>query len=171
MKWFRFPRLIGVVVAVYMVAITILFARLSMDNHTFRGDAASTQGTVVALVPKTFTGSPRGLRRHDGVPLAPVISFTADGMSYRYTPSQGSYKQRIAIGDRVTILYNPQNPGDTAQVKGEGRVLLPVITVGFGLISIGLVVMLIRTRRLGSGSAPRTRASRPAGRRSPPVGS
>ena len=172
MKWFRFPRLIGVVVAVYLVAITILFARLSMDNHTFRGGAASTQGTVVALVPKTFTGSPRGLRRHDGVPLAPVISFTVAGMSYDYEPSQGSYKPRIAIGDRVTILYDPDNPGDTAQVKGEGRVLLPVITVGFGLISLGVVVVLIRTRRFGSGPPARPSAGRrPAGQRSPPVGS
>lgn len=158
MRWFRFPRLIGVVVAVYLVAITLLFARLSMDNHTFRGNAASTQGTVVALVPKTFTGSPRGLRRHDGVPLAPVISFTASGMTYSYTPSQGSYKQRIAIGDHVTILYDPDDPGATAQVKGEGRIVLPLITVGFGLSTVGVVIVLIRTRRLGSRPAPRPRA-------------
>ncbi len=148
-KWFRFPRLIGIVVAVYLVAITILFARLTVDNRDFRVDAATTQGTVVALVPKTFTGSPRGLRRRDGVPLAPVISFTVAGMGYTYAPSQGSYRPRIAVGDHVTILYDPADPGETAQVKGEGRVTLPLITVGFGLLFVAVVVVLIRTRRAG----------------------
>ncbi len=162
-KWFRFPRLIGVVVAVYMVAIALLFARLSMDNHAFRGNATSTEGTVVALVPRAFSGSPRVVRQGRGVPLAPQIQYAVAGTTYTYTPSQGSYKPRVAVGDHLTILYDPDNPGDSAQLKGEGRVLLPVVTVGFGLVAVGVVIVLVRTRRIGANAGSRAHPSLPHG--------
>ncbi|MBA8793603.1 hypothetical protein FHX74_001208 [Friedmanniella endophytica] len=167
MKWFRFPRVLGVVAVVYLLAVAVLFARLSMENRSFLANADSTQGTVVALVPRTFSGGERGpgLHRNRGVPLAPEIRFTVNGQSYTYTPVNGRYKPNVRIGDQVTILYSPDDPASTARLAGEGRVVIPVITIGFALLAVALVVVLVRTRKLGA--PPPAQQQHQAGRRPP----
>jgi hypothetical protein len=43
------------------------------------------------------------------------------------------------------VLYDPGDPAD-AQLRGEGRVLVPGITVGFAASAVLVAFVLFRTR-------------------------
>lgn len=163
MSWLRFPRAAGLVVCLYLLAVGLLFAGFSARNDAFVRDAATTTGTVVALVPRAAAGSSRepgpSVRT---MPLAPTVSYTVAGRTYRYTAAHGRYRQRLRVGDSVSIRYLPSDPGQ-ARVQGEDRVLIPALAVGFGLAALGVVVLLVATRGVGRPGTGPGRRRRPAG--------
>jgi hypothetical protein len=157
-KWFRFPRALGIVIGLYLVGMAVVFAMFSQQSALFVRHAARTDATVVALVARAPAGSTRepvtGART---VPQAPKVSYTVDGTTYTYTAAHGRYHQPLKIGDQVQVLYDHAHPG-RARLKGEGTVLLPGITATFALAALLVVVILIRTRNLGVVPAPGRRA-------------
>lgn len=161
-KWFRFPRLLGIVVCLYLVGVTVVFGVLSQQSLHFVQHAASTEGTVVALVTKAPIGSSRnppvGAR---SVSLAPRVSYVVDGKSYDYTGAHGQYRQRLRVGDRVQVQYDASDPS-FARIRGEGRVLVPAMTVGFGLSALLVAGILFRTRKLGVRPPSRHRDEQPS---------
>jgi len=60
----------------------------------------------------------------------------------------------------VTVLYDPDHPED-ARLRGEGRIMLPLITAGFatGAVVVGAVLYLSRHGQAG----PRPAAAAAAG--------
>lgn len=157
MKWFRFPRLLGLVVCVYLVGLVALFAMLSMQSFDFVRHAGRAQATVVALVAKAPVGSNRNPPASTRtVSLAPEVSYVVNGQTYTYTASHGQWHQRLKVGDQVQVQYNPNEPSH-ARLTGEGRVLVPGITVAFAVAAVGVAAILVRTRKVGlaGGKAPR----------------
>src|SRR6476659_6511158 len=154
MKWLRFPRILGIVVCLYLVGMSVVFGVLSRQNYEFVRTASQCDGTVVALVPRAPIGSTRE-PRFDGprVSLAPTVRYVVNGQNYAYTAAHGKFRQPLRPGDTVTVLYNPQNP-KIARLKGEGQILIPVITSGFVAAAVVVAIVLFRTRRLGD---PRSR--------------
>lgn len=162
MKWFRFPRILGIIVCLYLVGLAALFANLSMQSSRFVHQAGSTPGTVVALVARSPAGgnrtTPASTRT---VSLAPRVSYVVDGRTYDYTASHGRLRHRLKVGDQVQVQYDVADPA-RARLRGEGRVLVPGITAGFGLAALGVAVLLVRTRHVGLGTGKTPRRDVPA---------
>lgn len=159
MTWLRFPRVLGLIVCVYLLGIAVIFGFLSIQSYRFVHDAATTQGTVVELVNRPTAGSTRSPGpRTRNPPTAPKVTYTVDGTSYTYTPQHGRYRQELKVGDTVTVQYDQSNPA-VARLRGEGRIMLPLLTSGFVTTALGVGAVLFITRRVG-------RTVRP-GRRSP----
>lgn len=161
----RFPQTVGAVVAVYLVAMAVVFALLSAQNMQFARTAAHTEGTVVALVARAPLGSTRESRADARVPsLAPKVTYVVDGRTYDYVAAHGRYRQRLQVGDTVTVLYAPSDP-TKARLRGEGQDSGPAISIGFAAAAALLVVVLVRARRRGGaarGGPDATRAGRSA---------
>ncbi len=144
-RWLRFPRVLGVVACVYLMAMAVLFGYLSVQNYRFVHDAAHTEGVVISLDPRPPAGSTHTPR---GITKAPTVRYEVAGKSYTYTAAHGTYRQRHAVGDTIQVLYDPNNPA-RARLRGEGRLMVPLITSGFATTALLLGFLLFRTRRLG----------------------
>jgi hypothetical protein len=152
MKWLRFPRVLGVVVCLYLLGLTALFGYLSTESFRFVSNATATTGKVVQLEVRRPVGSQRQPNpRSRNVPLAPKVEYVVAGKTYTYVAAHGRYHQRLAVGDEVTVLYDPSDP-QSARLQGEGRVLVPLITSGFATSAVVLGAVLYLTR---NGYAPR----------------
>jgi hypothetical protein len=148
-KWLRFPRILGIVVCLYLVGMSVVFGVLSRQNYQFVHTAAQTDGTVIALVPRAPIGSTREPRATGPrVSLAPTVRYVVNGQTYTYTAAHGRFRQPLRQGGTVTVLYNPQDP-KIARLKGEGQILIPVITSGFVAAAVLVAIVLFRTRSLG----------------------
>jgi hypothetical protein len=158
--WLRFPRVLGLCICVYLLAAALLFANYSGRNVAFVRHAATTTGTVVELVPRAAAGSAREpsptVRT---MPTAPTVRYTVAGRTYTYTAAHGRYRQRLRVGDQVPVRYLPADPGQ-ARLQGEDRLLLPLVAILFLLAALGVVVLLVLTRRVGR--RPSRRALRDA---------
>jgi hypothetical protein len=154
----RFPRTVGILAVLYLLAMSAVFALLSEQNADFARTAARTQGTVVALVARAPLGSTREAQPDARSPsLAPKVSYTVDGKAYLYVAAHGRYRQRLQVGDKVTVLYAPSDP-TSARLRGEGQGVGPLFSAGFAAAALGVVVVLVRLRRR-SRTAPRGRGA------------
>lgn len=163
MKWFRFPRVLGIVVCLYLVGLVVLFSMLSMQSTHFVRNAARTQGTVVALVTKAPVGTTRNPASTRTVSLNAQVSYLVNGHTYDYVTSHGRLHQRLKVGDQVEVQYDPANPA-RARLKGEGRVLVPGIAAAFAAAALLVAGILFRTRNTGLPSAKTSRRSGPLGK-------
>lgn len=158
MRWLRFPRLLGIAACVYLLALASVFGYLSIENYRFVHSAARTVGTVTSLDPRPPAGSTRTLR---DTTRAPKVRYTVAGQTYYYTAAHGTYRPRHRVGDSIEVLYDPASPKD-ARLRGEGRLMIPLITSGFATAALIVGFVLFRTRNLGVRPSPGTRAE-PAG--------
>jgi hypothetical protein len=155
--------LLGIIACVYLMAMAVLFGYLSIQNYRFVHQAATTQGTVISLDPRPPAGSTRTPR---GVTRAPTVRYVVAGKSYTYTAAHGTYRQRHLVGSTIEVLYDPSNP-QRARLRGEGRVMIPLITSGFATTALLLGFALFRTRKLGAEyPAPHVPGAEPARTRS-----
>jgi hypothetical protein len=162
----RFPRTVGVLAVVYLAAMAVVFALLSTQNMDFVRTASRTDGTVVALVARAPLGSTRDAQPDARTPsLAPKVTYEVGGRTYTYIAAHGRYRQRLQVGDRVTVLYDPADPTE-ARLRGEGQDSGPLLSIGFGLAAVLLVLVLLRLRRrrrrVRAGSAPPRGSTTPA---------
>jgi hypothetical protein len=161
----RFPRTIGLLAALYLVAMAVVFALLSAQNMDFVRTAGHTEGTVVALVARAPLGSTREAQPDARTPsLAAKVTYVVDGRTYDYVAAHGRYRQRLQVGDRVTVLYAPTDPS-SARLRGEGQDSGPAVSAGFALTAALLVVVVVRLRRRPDPVRPGTgpaRAGAPA---------
>jgi hypothetical protein len=123
--------------------MAVVFGLLTSRNYRFIEHARQVSGTVMALVPRAPFGSTREPRAGERrmMSLAPTVQYQVNGKTYEYTAARGRFRQPVKIGDHLTVLYDPSDPAD-AQLRGEGRVLVPGITVGFAA-SAGLVAFVL----------------------------
>jgi hypothetical protein len=147
-KWLRFPRVLGIVVCLYLVGLAVLFASLGRQAAQFNHNAASTTGTVVALVPRAPAGSTREPVNARHPTLAPTVHYEVGGRGYDYTAAHGRYRQPVRVGDTLTVLYDPADPS-VARLRGEGRVLVPGLAGGFLVAAAAVALVLVKTRHLG----------------------
>ncbi len=148
-QWLRFPRVVGVIAVVYFVVVAGYFAFETTRRAQFASDAEVANGVVVALEPRPIAGSTRVPTGGVDVPLAPQVRYVVGGQTFLYTASHGMIGSTIKVGDAVEVLYDPTNP-HRAHLRGEGQILLPVITAGFGTVTLTLVAVLVLTRNRGA---------------------
>jgi hypothetical protein len=143
----RFPRVVGLLAALYLLAMAVVFGLLSAQNMDFVRTASRTEGTVVALVARAPLGSTRDAQPDARAPsLAPKVSYVVDGRTYEYVAAHGRYRQRLQVGDRVTVLHSPADPG-SARLRGEGQDSGPFVSVGFTAAALLLLVVVVRPRK------------------------
>ena len=77
---------------------------------------------------------------------SPVIEFAANGQTYSFEGDNASNPPAYAVGEEVSVLYDPANP-DTAQInKWTERWLFPMIIIPAMLIAaLVLNFFLIRS--------------------------
>jgi hypothetical protein len=157
MKWLRFPRVLGLAVCLYLFAMAVLFGFLSTESFRFVRNATATEGTVVSFEVKRPAGSQRTPNPHGrNLPTAARVRYDVGGTTYYYVAAHGHYHQRLVVGENVTVLYDPSNP-TSARLRGEGQVLVPLITSAFATAAVGLAVILFLTRNGLQGLRPTTR--------------
>ncbi len=159
MKWLRFPRILGIVVCLYLIGMSMIFGVLSSQNYRFVHGASKTTGTIVAMVPRAPVGSARGPNSRTAS-TAPTVRYVVNGTSYDYTAAHGRFRQRLKVGDSVTVLYDPAKPS-VARIRGEGKILIPVITSSFVLSAVLVAVILFKTRKLGAAPVRRKSEGHP----------
>ena len=163
-KWLRFPRVVGVIAVVYFVVVTGYFAYETTRRAQFAADAQVANGVVVALEPRPIAGSTRVPTGGVDIPLAPQVRYVVGGQTFVYTASHGVIGSPIKVGDAIEVLYDPTNP-QRAHLRGEGQILLPLITAGFGTVTLALITVLVLTRNRGGTAAEGAKdAARPAAR-------
>lgn len=70
---------------------------------------------------------------------SPVIEFNVNGQSYSFDGGTASYPPEYEVGEQVTVLYDPADPG-TAQInKWTERWLFPIIIIPAMLFAALLV--------------------------------
>ena len=118
---------------------------LALNTRSFISSAKSAPGVVTELIQK---------RDSDGsVTYTPVTTFTADnGSTITFTSSFSSNPPSYDVGEKVEVLYAPDNPNE-ARIRGFGSLWLgPVILGGLGLvfsaIGFGITIALrLRAKR------------------------
>ncbi len=146
MRWLRFPRLLGLIACLYLMAMAVLFGYLSVQNYRFVHDAARTTGIVIAFDARPPAGETRSQR---DATQAPRVRYEVGGRTYDYTAAHGTYRQTHRIGDQIVVLYDPTDPSQ-ARLRGEGRLMVPLITSGFATAALLIGFVLFRTRHLGT---------------------
>jgi Protein of unknown function (DUF3592) len=133
------------VIALVGVGLLAVAALLTAAARAFRGDratsAARAPGVVVdvpvGLVDETTPSGSTSL-------FFPVVRFqAADGRTLEAPTREGSRPARAAVGDRVTVLYDPADP---RRVDLEGRQPGGVATglmTGLGVLVAAVGVALI----------------------------
>lgn len=154
MRWLRFPRVLGLIVCLYLLGMAAVFGYLSSESLRFVRGATEVTGSVIAMEPRPPVGATQSPRT---ATYAPKVSYVVDGKTYTYTAAHGTYRPRVRIGDSVQVLYDPQHP-EQARLRGEGRVMIPLVTAGFAGSALLVAVVLVKTRNVGARARPRPRA-------------
>ena len=95
-------------------------------------NAGRTEGEVAALI-RGGKGSSR-----------PVVRYAVDGKPFEITGWMSTSPPAYSVGEKVTVLYNPENPADGRIDSFVERWLFPVVFGGVGalLLVIGVVIWL-----------------------------
>lgn len=103
-----------------MIALIFLFKLRKMTNHGIR-----TEGTIVELQRRKYSRS-----------TFPVVSFqTIGNILITKVPEFSSFPGNVKVGDRVKVIYNPDDPNDFIVESGPAR------SIGFLLIGLALIII------------------------------
>jgi len=161
-RWFRFPRVLGVAACVFFLFVSASLVAAKWGDHQWARTAGRPDGTVVQLVPRPFLGSNRAPRGAQGpvAPVAPVVEHTVNGVQQpAYAPQHGEVRRRYHVGGPVTVLYDRDDP-QIARLDDEGRYGLLGLAAIFVLTSLAVAAGLIATRKINY-VGPRANASGP----------
>ena len=129
------PRVLLGVAAVLVVVAAVV----AVSTARFVANAERTEGTVIDLS--------RSEDSEGSVTYSPVVRFTVEGRTIQFTSSSGS-SSPPSVGDRVEVLYDPDDPHDARLSGFLDLWLFPLVAGAIALIaSVIGVVFLRRTRR------------------------
>jgi hypothetical protein len=129
-----------------LVWIILLGAAVYVGKSSWelKQQGASATGSVVSLreVPETD---------NSGVTYAPVINYDVNGRTYTYESSNSSDPPAYDVGEKVQLLYRPNDPEDVRVNSWFDLWFLPAMLGGGGvvvaIVSIVMMVGGIRRRR------------------------
>jgi hypothetical protein len=118
-----------------MLAIAIITLPLSFFTYAhsqrFIKSANRAQGTVIRLDERSGSGS-RSV-------YYPVYTFQdSQGKQHEIYSSSGSYPPSYEVGEKVTVLYQSDNPSNAEIDSFMDKWLFTVLLAGFGLIGLFL---------------------------------
>ena len=141
----QFPRLI---VAIFLGVAGIMLAIAAFSAfHALRTQSReqSAPGQVVDLVVRrTRDSSTLEITEY----TYPVVEFAAPGQPLQTVQlSEGSWPPAYAVGDQVTVLYDPQQPRN-ARIKSFASTLLlwllPAITTFVGAVFVAVTLIVFK---------------------------
>ena len=110
-----------------------------------------TKGEVVELVERNKTNN-KGRERKS---YAAVYSYEFEGKTYKYQSSVYSLPAQFSVGEKVTVMVNPDDPNEIYVPESNVEWILGWIIAGVGiLITSVFIFLLIKTLR--EGRAPLT---------------
>jgi len=117
------------------LAALVFGAFLALNTRTFLSRSLEAQGDVVALEERTRIRSPHAL-------IHPVVAFkTLSGRSVRFTSPSGSFPPESAVGDRVAVLYQAEQP-EAARIRSFSSLwLFPLVFGGVGAVFLFLAAV------------------------------
>ncbi len=132
----RAPLLVGVIFTLIGGVFAAIGIGVGISAWSFAASARETQGEVVLLVH-------RGKGTH-----APVVRYVVDGKSFEFQSSVASSPPAHAVGDKVTVLYQPDQPQHGNIKSFMDQWFLPLIFTGIGTLFfvIGSAICLSRLR-------------------------
>jgi len=97
--------------------------------------AVSTSGTVIDFAQRRgYVRNNQDSRSRAVIYYHPVVQFTdQQGKSQEFNTSEGSTSPKYRRGDKVTVLYEPDNP-EFAVIDDWGRYLITMILGGIGVV-------------------------------------
>jgi hypothetical protein len=139
------PLLVGVIFALVGAVFAAIGIGVGIKNWTFAATARETEGTVVRLV---VTGK-RGT-------AAPVVRYEVKGQSFEFQSSVASSPPAHGVGEKVTVLYQPDQPHQGNIKSFMDLWFLPVIFAGLGTLFfvIGSAVCVSLLRASAPSAAP-----------------
>ena len=120
---------------VFVILFGLVFfgvgAGLTYRQNLLESQDLQTQGEVVNLAENCDD---------DGCTYSPVVRFqTEDGQNTSFQSSYSSSPPAYDIGEKVTVIYSPDNP-KKAVIKGEGQLFRIIFMIVGGVVVIfGLV--------------------------------
>ena len=125
--------------AVIMLGVSIWY---TISSYGFYSNGIEVESTVVRLESSHSSDS--------GTTYSPVYRYIVDGQEYEYESVNSSSPPSHDVGEVVTLLYDPDDPG-RARVNSFWELwLLPVIlcpvSLFMVLLSIGIPVLVRRAR-------------------------
>ena len=106
------------------LALSGIAGWLYFQQANLERNGLSTEGIVIGLAESSDS---------EGTTYAPIVRFrTQGGRSFEFQSNHSSYPPAYEIGQKVTVLYPPEQPAQ-AVVKGEGNLLIII----FGLVGMG----------------------------------
>ena len=116
-----------------------------IDAKFFSSKAYKATGTVVELKKvRRLSTSSSGSTSHVTT-YYPVVRYqTKNGKNVTFTSSSGSYPSPYKRGDRVTLLYDPENPQKARIESFSSMWLAPILGFGIGgiLFFTGSVILM-----------------------------
>lgn len=118
--------IVGVIFAMVGFLMLLGSGLWAKSVASFVDEAASTQGEVIEMVMR---------RSSDSTTYAPKYRFVVDGQQvYTVTSSSGSNPPGYEVGEKLQVLYNPQNPSDAKINSFMGLWFGPVLVGAMGLV-------------------------------------
>jgi hypothetical protein len=132
------PLVLALIFTAVAVVLTALAVGFGLSAQRFAASADRTEGTVIRL---QETGN-KGMR-------APVIHYTVADQLYEFQSSISRNPPSYAVGDKVTVIYHAERPGDGRIDSFFELWFLPLLLGGLGLVfgCIGLGLLVARWRR------------------------
>ena len=142
-----------------ILVVSALFLVFNL-NRVFTHDAIDAQ--IVELIRETGA---------EGDPVyKPVYEYQVDGRIYRYTSAVSLGGALVPdVGDRRTLLYDPNNPSNARVRNYFTLLLLPAVGVAIPLLVLGLMIWAALRRRRQPAAIPIQIADAPEPPWAPPV--
>jgi uncharacterized protein DUF3592 len=137
MKEHKGLKLIKIFFAIFGLIFAVIGLAIFWSNYQFKLKASSTTGTITGYV---------SYQDSDGDTLyKPEASFvTSQGENINFTSNVGSSFRGKDIGEKVEILYMPDNPQKAKMNTGSEMWFLPGIFTGIGsvffAVGVGMIV-------------------------------
>jgi hypothetical protein len=102
--------------------------------------AVRAWGTVVEN--RLVTDHHDGLEERAYVPIVQFVDTT--GRARRFTDPAGSLPPDYAVGERVEIAFNPENPGQARVTSWKRLWLVPTLLISVGLLPAAIAAAIFR---------------------------
>ncbi|MAK90113.1 MAG: hypothetical protein CMI13_02600 [Oleibacter sp.] len=136
-------------IAFSAIGIFMLFACVysSIGTYQFIQQSATTTGEVLKIdsYVATSDGSSHYMYR-------PIVGFIANGQGYSFVSSMSSSSPAYSVGERVEVIYDPENPGRSGQIKGFFSqwifsIISALMGITFSAVGLGMTWYGIANRR------------------------
>ncbi len=127
--------IIFLVVGLVFAALGVFFI---IDHKKFLETARKANGNVAAIEKYISTTSTNG-RTETSTYYRPIVDYVANGDNYRLTASIGTGDMKYVIGQRVPVLFVPDNPKD-AKIDTPMQYMMGGIFTFLGLMGVGVFI-------------------------------